>query len=210
MQTDPIGEGLDCRIRRAKWGPDGKKVLDEHGKVVYYDTTVKEDIKRYGCLITCYTMLLRDRGKNVSVTDLYKANYRLKTGKDFDSDCKEGRLQMDDMYAEAKLVQSLFEKGEVLEGDVKQEVKSVKFPSSENPSQSVRDAIQASQLPIILHVSTTTRDGHYIVVDGINDDGSFRVRDPLKGIVENATIGTKGASYSIVPGDHSIRFIGNA
>jgi len=201
LQIDPKGDdSLDYPIERAKWSGN-KIVRDENGKVVYYKTTIREDIKKYGCLLTCYTMLLCNHGKDLLVTDLYKANYELKTGRDFDLDVKNNELQMDDMYTERGLVESVAP-------DLKLEAKP---PPPDN--QPLEEVIQTSQLPIILHVRSTTSDGHYIVVDGINDDGSFRVRDPLKRTtVQNAKIDYSGdATYSIKTDIKagSIRYIEN-
>lgn len=37
--------------------------------------TVRDHIAAFGCLMTCFTMLLRDAGSPVKLTDLYRANY---------------------------------------------------------------------------------------------------------------------------------------
>jgi len=187
LQANLQGDVFERQIKRAN-------PKDENGNISYYTTTIGDDIAQYGCLITCFTMLLRDRGKDVSVDDLYIANYNLKGG-NFEEDVE---LNLLDMYAEPGLV-------ELIAPDSKVEI--VKFPPNQDPGQSVVDAIQSQPLPVILHVDSPKADGHYIIVDGINPDGTFRVRDPLEGLVENATIGTsgeEGRKYTVIAGDRSI------
>jgi hypothetical protein len=132
--------------------------------------TIKDHIAKYGCLMTSYTMLLRGKGYDTKVTDLYltKVNKQGQIGEKSVTlfDLYTGPETAND-YLEKKGVNSRFVK-EVLTGSDNNE-------KIENLHQKVREVG-----PLILHVKGVDSDGHWIVLSGSNDEDSLTILDSLK------------------------------
>jgi hypothetical protein len=134
--------------------------------------TVRDHIAMYGCLITDYAMLLKGKGFNTEVTDLYRA----KAEKEGSIDTENKSVVLFDLYTGPKVandylenegINARVEKGYLAGSTVSEKVESLK------------ERVQTTG-PIILHVKGDPTDGHWIVVSHINVDGSVVVLDPLK------------------------------
>jgi len=155
--------------------------------------TIQDHIKAFGCLLTCYTMLLRDLGHDVKVTDLYKANYNLKNEKPdpadprsaFDQDAEDGSITLANLYEEPGVVASVAPGCRVSSS-------TLAGADPGQVSEALRVKLQDGQ-PVIVNVATGTSDGHWVIVDGVNADGTFTVRDPMEGEVSSATFGGSGS-----------------
>jgi hypothetical protein len=183
-QTNPQGDHLDTKITEY---PNGTQ--EKLNYPPYTITNVYTHIQAYGCLLTAYTMLLRDRDVDVSVTDLYKQVYKQTMHGDFDEDAKKGTVVFNQLYANDSIVSSVSTDYSAstnnLTGDKTDDLKkSLDLTINENSS-------------IILHVASSSSDGHWIVVDH-NSDGTLNVRDPLSG-ESNYTSDKFFEKYTIAP-----------
>jgi len=156
-------------------------------------TTVQDHIYAYGCLLTSFTMLLQDKGVQVSgrpvaVTDLYKANYAiLQPGHTFEADKADGVIDIQTLNAQSTVVHAV-------SADYQQAGDTITFAEGSSYEEALRLKLNEHG-SVIAHVVGATGDGHWIVVDSMNDDGSFRVRDSMKGLVEHALFSGDHATY---------------
>jgi hypothetical protein len=158
-------------------------------------TDVRTHIQVYGCLITAYTMLLRDQGENVYVTDFYKAIYRRVMGKDFDQEAQSGGIVLPNMLSHVDDVQTVAPNYRGIPG-------TLTGTRDDEIRQSLQDELRAHG-PVVLHVA----NNHWIVVDRYNEDGTFNVRDPLHGERLNVTIGTDHDKTYRFADDREIRYV---
>jgi hypothetical protein len=150
--------------------------------------TVGEHIREYGCLLTSYTMLLRDAGARISVADLYKANYSIMTGRSFDADAQQGAVTLFDLNSTPAVI------ARVANGAFQ----SAGGALGANPAEDLRSVLERVGTVII----RTERAGseHWIVVDGANADGSFNVRDPMRGQQSGVFLGNStDVQYRLAP-----------
>jgi hypothetical protein len=166
--------------------------------------TVRDHIVRYGCLMTCYTMLLNDIGVSVDVTDLYKEKYKLANPtRDFDRDARDGTIVLSDLFTPLSIIKN------VANGKNQQGISgtsgSLSGSTSERRIDSLKKAIDQYG-SVVVHVTGDPNYGHWIVVDSYDED-KFSVRDPLKSDLQNnVEFGTKGGYHFH---DSEIRYLEN-
>jgi hypothetical protein len=195
LQTKPVGDEQVLGLNRV--ANDKGDIETFGGKPI---RTVADQIAAYGCLMTGFTMLLQDKGVNVSVTDLYRANYELATGRRFADDAKDGKIVMPDLYARPEMVQRAAAGYQLQDSQL-----FGKTPADIRQSLQSNLSVNGS---VIVHVQSAgdPKDGHWIVVDGVNKDGTFSVRDPMSGQVQRASIGGEPANYQFAS-DAAIRYV---
>jgi hypothetical protein len=159
-------------------------------------TTVGEHIREYGCLLTSYAMVLQDKGANVAVTDLYKTTYHLKTGRNFDADAASGGIMLSDLNAPYNLV------NQATHGQYQSESSIL----AGDPSQRLAQLL--AQIGGSLLLKTELGGGeHWIVVDSQNADGTFNIRDPIRGARSGVRIGSDGAAQYPASPDNEFSYI---
>ena len=187
LQYDPKGDKEILDLER--WRNNENK-FEPAGWIPSKEITdVRSHIAAYGCLMTAYTMLLRNKGVDVDVADLYKANYEIETGNSFDIDAEDDVIVLKDLYMrdQPKIINRVA-------SDYTADYKNTPINNLEQSHESLRKSIDANK-EIILHVDGLENDGHWIVVDAYDlQKGSYTVRDPLdvNGTNENALIGEVG------------------
>lgn len=206
LQTSPkgndFGEILALGTRRKP--PEQGSIKNSAGKLEKIEiVTVGDHIAVFGCLMTSFAMLLADRGANTSVVDIYRANYDLKHGRTgaFDEAVRNGEVNLDNLLLDADAIKNA-------NPDY---VESTTYLRPGDPNKDVTHQLQdliAAHGPMILHVGTGTTNGHWIVVDSVNADGTINVRDPIDGLVLNATLGPNGR-YRLA-GDHQVHYLSQA
>ena len=157
--------------------------------------TVRDHIAAYGCLMTCFTMLLRDAGSKVRVTDLYRVNYsqqpdnrRANTTIDEDlasqddSDAMQRDIAVFDLELKANTVSLTTGKTYA-----SKTAKSV-FSTTDRVAIEAKVKELLNDGPFIMQVSTGTAYGHWIIVDASKGGNKFSIRDPLRGEVVDAEI----------------------
>lgn len=176
LQTAPEGDASVLNlVRYEKLDANQRGVFEYDSVARKYIRTVKDHLAAYGCLLTSYTMLLQSKGFDVSVTDLYKKNYELRTGRSFDEDARDGNIVLSDLYASSNLI-TRFTDGKLHERSV--------YTDREHAEENLRNAL-ALHGPVIMHVQSPYGDGHWVVVDEYDAaSGQFIIRDPLRGQVK--------------------------
>ncbi len=176
LQTKPKGdESVLNLIRYEKYDDKGEGVLELDPVTKRPIRTVRDHIASYGCLLTSYTMLLQASGINLTVVDLYKKNYELRTGRDFDDDARDGNIELYDLYADGQLITRITT-GKLHERST--------YTDREHARENLRSAVVLHG-PVIMHVESSYGDGHWVVVDGYDEaTGLFVIRDPLRGLVK--------------------------
>lgn len=150
--------------------------------------TVADHIREYGCLLTSYVMLLRDAGAQVTVADLYKANYALQTSRAFDADAQQGAVTLFDLNSTPAVIDH------VANGAFQ----SIGGALGAEPSQTLRSILE--RMGSVIVRTQHAGNEHWIVVDGINADGSFNVRDPLRGQRWGVLLGdSPNVQYQLAP-----------
>jgi hypothetical protein len=155
--------------------------------------TVSDHIRAYGCYLTSLTMLLRDMGRNATVTDLYKANYKRATGRSFDDDLAHdddkneasSDIVLSDLYLQPSVIDDVTGNDcEIAAGE--------KLPIAGDATDAlVRNLNEHGS--VIIQVNSPTADGHWIVVDAYDSaTGTFTVRDPALGLVTGVAISPNG------------------
>jgi uncharacterized protein YgiM (DUF1202 family) len=190
LQTNPVGDDKVLGLSRVV-NKDGAVEVTAWGQKI---VTVKDHLKAYGCLMTDYTMLLQDKGATVSITDLYKANYEVKTNLSFDQDAKDDKIVLGDLY---------FNKPDAVFEKVAPGYKAMNSTlDAKQPVESLKKAIQSNG-SVIIHVDNKFSDGHWVVADGVNADGTFSIRDPLSGS-KNVTF---GSGYHSLAEDLAFKYV---
>ncbi|MGE5403501.1 MAG: C39 family peptidase [Candidatus Saccharibacteria bacterium] len=179
---------------------DGK--LEKITEKVVVRKTVAQQIVSVGCLMTCWTMLLRDKGEDVYVTDIYEANYN----RQCNANIKPGDLPRSfgdafrDVNGDGAIDNVLKKESMNLDSgainDVAPEYKTengsfaLQGETDEEKLQSLKEQLKTAiddHGPVIVHVNGKYDSGHWIVVDQYNEtDGTFEVRDPATGQTTNA------------------------
>jgi hypothetical protein len=177
FQTSPVGDARVLSLPRY----DGRKGQYE-GSI----RTIRDHIVQLGCLMIDFTMLLQDAGRNVSITDLYAANYELKMHQPFSQAVAQGYVVIPNLNAEGGLI------GRVAPGLTLS--KGTLSGNTDNlVQQSLRSALTAYGSGLIVHVYSGTNDGHYVIVDSYNStNNTFNIRDPNSNT--GRTVGTIGLS----------------
>lgn len=191
-QRNPVGDESILNLKRLE-NANGSWSTGEAGI-----DTVREHIQAYGCLMTAFTMLLQGKGVNIQVTDLYKANYELRTGRKFDEDARDGTIVVSDLYADANMV-SRAASGYGVRGD------TLVVNTDAEANRSLQSML-SNHGSVAIHMSGATNDGHWVVIDGYNADGTYKVRDPLTGVSSTATIGVSSGQYRINT-DGGVRYV---
>jgi len=142
--------------------------------------TVRDHLREYGCLMTNHAMLLNDSGEPLTVTDLYKANFTAKTGQLFDQAAANGSITLPDLTAHHNMVavatDGRYQLGYgVLQGD---------------PVAALSRAV-GEQGAVVLQAEVNGHE-HWLIVDHANGDGTFDVRDPVRGLRNSVHITTGG------------------
>ena len=157
-------------------------------------TDVRGHIQAFGCLLTCYAMVLRDKGVEVNVTDLYKTNYYLKNKKKstFDEDVKnsnDNHIVLFDLQADPNVVNEFDKKYQEILGNFSINTDSEK-------ERGLTNAIEENGGTIIINVNKPNpkADGHWVVINKL-EDGTYIVRDPLKGELTYKTFEDFKADY---------------
>jgi hypothetical protein len=147
---------------------DGKKLI-----------TVKDQIARFGCLMTCYTMLLNDLDVDVQVTDLYKQKYKREhPDADFDQDAEDGTIVLFDLDTPPDVAENAADAAG--KDNISVEEPTLEGSTDDKKEKSLKEEIDEHG-SVILHVTgegTDREHGHWIVVDGYTDEG-FSIRDPM-------------------------------
>ena len=156
--------------------PEGSEILDytRYENPAEFEAgivTVRDHIKKYGCLMTGYTMLLRGQGFDAEVTDLYLT----KVGKSGVIDTTNRSVTLFDLYTGPELANDYLEKQ-----GVNTRIERGYLAGSNdierlgNLEERVREVGS-----LVVHVQGAAADGHWIVVTRTDDD-SLVVLDPLK------------------------------
>jgi uncharacterized protein YukE len=168
------------------------------------ETTVLGDIETGGCLMTGYTMLLRDRGLNESVTDLYKANWEVSNPNTWQNATKEGVLDDLNTYVQGGMV------SKASNGVYKNVPVTLSGTNDLEKYFSLNTQIE-DHGPVILEVTGKGITQHWIVVDHpvANKNGYYQVRDPLSTSSSDETIkiGEGDGTYQFHSGKNTIEYV---
>jgi hypothetical protein len=182
LQTHPQGDDAVLNLRRLMTDQSVETGAISHRPL----ETVGDHIREYGCLMTSHTMLLQDAGVDVSVTDLYKANFLVKTGQNFDQMAAGGSITLSDLYAHQEMI------SQASHG----QFHAMSATLGDNLTADIGRMVQAHG-PLVVHVNNHGAD-HWVVVDGVNTDGTINVRDPLAGQRHGVSLSTDGgADYQL-------------
>ncbi len=153
-----------------------KMMINKDGK------TVSDDIRAEGCQMTDYAMILNDKGFDVSMTDIYKANWAMtNSGKTWDPV---------NVMANGESTFIKVDMSKLTKGKYTQVAAQITGTSDQTKQESLATLLKNG--PVILHVEKTGISNHYIVVDQALGDGSFAVRDPLSNQAQTIQIGSNG------------------
>jgi hypothetical protein len=190
-QDQAIGDSLLLDARRYSSAADGNTKTESawFGPI----NSVRDHIRAYGCYMTSLAMLLRDRGRKDTVTDLYRANYQRATGRSIEEDLardddrnEENRdIVLSNLYLQAGVIDDVT-------GNSCELANGERLPTSSDATDAlVRNLNEHGS--VVIQVNSSTADGHWIVVDSYDPaTGTFTVRDPAAGLVTGVTISPSG------------------
>lgn len=168
---------------------DGQGKIEEVQYAPRKILTVRDHIHAFGCLMTCYTMMIQDRGADVDVVDLYKAKYGLDTGKPFDETVHhDDTVVMFDLNTPAGVVSP------AAGGQLKGESHDLAGATDAAKKEALAGFMNPQNGSVAVKVVGYGTGDHWVVVDRQNADGTYDVRDPMKGLVPNASIGSEAGS----------------